>query len=118
MIGRYTVLASGLRQDLAELEVVVAMDQSVPAGSDWHRELLRQKAVEIPGMRPPVLTAEVANDIHEFLRFRHVVRHVYAFALEPDQIEQLALRLRPTFRQTNEALLEFAAYLENLARAD
>lgn len=91
------------------------VDQSSPAGPDWHRELLRQMTVDVPGLRPPVLTAAMAADADEFLRFRHVVRHIYAFALDPEQVERLASRLPATFREIRTALLAHATLLEGLA---
>jgi hypothetical protein len=91
------------------------VDQSVPTGPDWHRELLRQMTVDVPGLRPPVVTAEVAAEVDEFLRFRHVIRHIYAFELDPFRIERLASRLQPTFREVRTALLAFATVLEGLA---
>jgi hypothetical protein len=160
MIGRYAVLASRIRQDLAEIERVVerieravlaarqhtpeqdlfldsvalnlhdfysglerifahvasGVDQSVPSGQDWHRELLRQMAVEIPGLRPRVISAETVSAVDEYLRFRHVVRHIYAFELDPERVERLANHLQPSFRQVRDELLAFAAFLEGLAR--
>jgi hypothetical protein len=92
------------------------LDQSVPTGPDWHRELLRQMTVEIPGLRPQVIPAEVVADVDEYLRFRHVVRHIYAFALDPERVERLASRLRPTFREVRAALIALATFLEDLAR--
>jgi hypothetical protein len=96
--------------------IATNMDQTVPTGPDWHRELLRQMTVEIPGLRPSLLTIAMAGDVDEFLRFRHVVRHLYAFELEPDRVERLANRLRPMFREISGSLIGFAAFLDELAR--
>jgi hypothetical protein len=96
-------------------QIASGMDQSVPTGPDWHRELPRQMAVELPGLRPAVLTYALAVGIDEFLRFRHVVRHNYAFALEAERIERLASRLRPLYRDVSLSLVAFAALLEGLA---
>ena len=104
---------TGLERILTHIASTV--DQSVPSGSDWHRELLRQMTVEIAGLRPQVLPVDVAADVDEYLRFRHVVRHIYAFELEPERVERLASRLRPTFRDVETALMRFAAFLERLA---
>jgi hypothetical protein len=71
--------------------------------------------VEIPGLRPRVLSAEVTAAVDEFLRFRHVVRHLYAFDLDPERVERLAGHLRPTFLAVRDDLIAFAMMLENLA---
>lgn len=53
------------------------IDSEVPTGSDWHRQLLEQMAVEIPEARPPVLAEQTRLELDEFRRFRHVVRSNY-----------------------------------------
>ena len=96
-------------------QIASVMDQSVPAGHDWHRALLSQMTLAISGTRPQVLSIELARDVDEFLRFRHVVRNVYAFDLDPERVEGLASRLRPTWRDVSAALIAFAAFLEGVA---
>ncbi len=96
--------------------IATGVDQSVPDGPDWYRELLRQMTVDLPGLRLPVLDVETASAIEEFLRFRHVVRHIYAFDLDPERVERLASRLRPVFHVVSVALLAHATYLEDTAR--
>jgi hypothetical protein len=96
-------------------QIASNVDQSVPSGSDWHREPLRQMTIAIPGLRPAALSVEVAGHVDEYLRFRHVVRHVYAFDLEPDRVEGLASRLRPTFLAVKADLVAFADFLDSAA---
>ena len=97
-------------------QIASTVDQSTPTGPDWHRELLRQMTVEVPAVRPPVLSAAVAGDVDEFLRFRHVVRNVYTFALDPERVERLASRLRPAWRDVRSALFTFASFLAGVAQ--
>jgi hypothetical protein len=52
--------------------------------------------------------------LDEYLRFRHVVRNIYAFEFDPDRIERLVQRLRPSFQQVERELLAFADFLERL----
>jgi len=162
VIGRYAVLASRIRQDLAEIERVVRraeraiaaarqrdanrdllldaaalslhdcysgierlleqiasiVDQTVPSTSDWHRQLLRQMTVEVSGLRPRVLSAATATALDEYRRFRHVVRNVYAFELDPVRVEQLTIGLRPAFTQARDELEAFAAVLRDLANEE
>lgn len=158
---RYAVVAGRIRQELTELERVVARaeraiasargrpedqdlyldsaalnlhdfyaglervfhhiaattDRSVPAGRDWHRELLRQMGVALPRVRPEVLSAATVKALDEYLRFRHVVRNIYTFEFDPERIGRLVQRLRPSFEQVRTELLAFADFLECLAQA-
>ena len=63
--------------------IAVEVDGHVPAGAEWHQELLRQMATRLPRIRPAVFSKETIKRLDEYLRFRHVVRHVYAFEFDP-----------------------------------
>jgi len=132
MIERYVVVGSRIRQEVAELEKVVAraehamqlaqacqehdlyldsaalnlhdfysglerifrhiatdVDRSFPLGSDWHRDLLRQMSIALPQIRPQVLCTQTSHRLDEYLRFRHVVRNIYAFALDGERVARL-----------------------------
>jgi len=95
-------------------QIATTVDNSVPSGKEWHRDLLRQMNVEIPDLRPTVLSDDALSALDEFLRFRHVVRNVYAFSFDPEQIERLVKQVRPTFMQARGELLVFAHFLEQV----
>lgn len=78
-------------------QVAATVDNHVPSDPEWHRELLRQMSVELPGLRPPVLSLASVNTLDEYLRFRHVLRNIYAFSFIPDQIERLVKQITPVF---------------------
>jgi hypothetical protein len=46
------------------------IDRSKPSGQDWHQELLRQIAAEIPGVRPAVISNELRNQLDRYRGFR------------------------------------------------
>ncbi len=98
--------------------IAASVDESLPGGQDWHRELLRQMEAEIPQVRPPVLSPEAVQALEEYLGFRHIVRNIYAFEFDFERIERLVQRLRPTFEKVRRELLSFADLLEDLARRD
>ena len=98
--------------------IAARVEQSVPGDAEWHRELLRQMGTDIAGVRPAVLGSETISALDEYLRFRHVVRNVYAFSFERERIERLTKRVRPLFEQVRDELLAFAEVLDDLAHAD
>jgi hypothetical protein len=101
------------------LEVIAeGIDQTKPAGANWHRELLQQLSADIPGIRPAVLSPQCRDLLDRYRGFRHVVRNVYTFNLDPEQIGLLIQQLRPTIDQVSQELLEFANLLERLAGSD
>lgn len=96
--------------------IASTVDRSLPDGRDWHRELVRQMSADVSELRPPVISTATAAAVDEYLRFRHVVRHVYAFELLPDRLEPLAQGLVAVFQMVRDELIAFAEFLEGLAR--
>jgi hypothetical protein len=76
------------------------VDRTKPTGANWHQELLHQMASEIPAVRPAVLTSETRDMLDRFRGFRHVVRNIYSFRLDPGQIEVLIEQLPRTWDRT------------------
>ena len=63
-------------------QIATTVDRSIPSGQEWHRDLLGQMCVDVPNIRPTVLTRDTCDALDEFMSFRHVVRNVYAFQLD------------------------------------
>lgn len=98
------------------LEIIAdGVDQAKPGGAHWHDELLRQMAAEIPGVRPPVLSQETRERLDRYRGFRHVVRNVYTYNLDPEQIGVLVKQLAPTMARVAQELTAFADFLEQVA---
>jgi hypothetical protein len=95
-------------------QIAASVDGNVPTGVEWHRELLEQMGLDLPRLRPPVLTKDSIQRLDEYLRFRHVVRNVYTFSLDPERIGRLVKEIEPTFKQVREELLAFAGFLEKV----
>ena len=94
--------------------IASSVDVSIPAGYDWHRDLLRQMGIGIPQLRPEVLSQKNVTMLSEYLAFRHVVRNVYAFQFDPGRVERLVLRLPPVLAQIRDDLETFAKFLDQL----
>ena len=92
-------------------EVARQLDESVPSGTDWHRRLLRQMTAELPDLRPPVIQSETRHRIDEYRSFRHVVRNVYTFDLQPDRVVVLAEKLVATFTAFKSDMETFCDFL-------
>jgi hypothetical protein len=62
------------------------VDEVVPGGETWHRDLLRQMARESEGRRPAVISEASAAGLELCRRFRHLVRNLYAMDLAPERM--------------------------------
>ncbi len=89
------------------------VDKSTPASAGWHRDLLDQMCLDLPGLRPRVLSEATCASLGEFLRFRHVVRNVYTFQLDGERVLQLGQRARALFHDVAAELRAFADYLQD-----
>ncbi len=96
---------SGLERVFETL--ALQMDGTLPKGDTWHRDLLEQMTLDVPGIRPPVMSESKVQALDEYRRFRHVVRNVYAEHLDPQRIGDLARKLAPltkiSYRRANRA---------------
>ncbi len=94
------------------------VDRSRPSGPSWHHDLLVQMSLAVTGVRSAVLSAETRTALEAYLEFRHVVRNVYTFNLQPDRVSELVRGLPSAFDFARRDLLSFAAFLEELSTAD
>lgn len=92
--------------------IAVNVEQSKPEGENWHQELLRQMAVEIEMVRPPVISRETRSSLDEYRGFRHVVRNVYTFHLSPARIKPLLDNLPEVFSRTKREIERFLFFME------
>lgn len=92
-------------------EIARQIDETVPSGTDWHRRLLRQMSSELPDLRPPVIQSETRQIIDEYRSFRHVVRNVYTFDLQPDRVVALTEKLTGSFTAFRTDIEAFCNFL-------
>ena len=52
-------------------QIATIVDNSMPSGRHWHRDLLNQMGIAISQLRPRVLSAETIQALDEYRRFRH-----------------------------------------------
>lgn len=65
------------------------IDEALPADEKWHRRLLLQMALDIPDIRPSLISKETAAKLDEFRAFLHVFRNVYGFNLSAERMVDL-----------------------------
>ena len=72
------------------LQVSRVLNGGTPDGGDWHRRLLERMG-QPTEERPAVLREASIASLQELLRFRHLVRHLYAYELQPEPVERLRI---------------------------
>lgn len=94
-------------------KIALAVDGSVPSGANWHRELLNQMSIEVPDIRPAVISDELRENLEGYLGFRHVVRNVYTYHLSPEKLEVLITQVQTVFAKAKTELTGFGEFLKN-----
>ncbi|NJN66616.1 MAG: hypothetical protein HC884_07810 [Chloroflexaceae bacterium] len=61
------------------------------------------------------MSTETCARLDRYRGFRHVVRNLYAFELDPQQIQTLVEGLQPAMEQVSQELAAFAQFLERTA---
>lgn len=90
-----------------------AVDGSLPQGINWHQELLNQMALEIPNVRPAVISEKTREHLEPYRGFRHVVRNVYTYHIIPEKMKPLARSIRPVFKQVEKELTAFSRFIQS-----
>ena len=65
-----------------------------------------------------MLTTETTYALDEYLRFRHVVRNVYAFQLKAEKIMPLVAQLHRTYERLRVDLEKFVRFLHYISKVD
>lgn len=99
-------------------QIAKRIDGSVPEGPGWHVDLLGQMASSIAEVRPPVISSDVQAQLDRYRGFRHVVRNVYTFNLDSQQMKSLVDDLPRAFEVLQAALEKFADLLDAVASED
>ena len=90
-----------------------AIDGSMPQGANWHQALLNQMALEIPKVRPAVISEKTRKQLDTYRGFRHVIRNVYTYHISPNKMEPLAKDIRLVFKQVEKELTAFSRFIES-----
>ena len=94
------------------LEVAREIDENIPEGSSWHKELLDQMALKIKNLRPAVISKESRDILDEYRAFRHVVRNVYANKYSAKKISILLDNFSEEYRRVKNEIQDFLKFLE------
>lgn len=88
------------------LQISKNIDENVPEGSNWHKDLLVQMSEDNEN-RGGVISKKLQMKLLEYLAFRHFYRHSYSFHLDWDEMRELVLNLNQVKDNLEEEIEEF-----------
>lgn len=78
----------------------------------WHKSLLYKMTIPITGLRPRVISDELAGDLEEFMAFRNLFRNIYGFELKGGQIDYLVEKFEGVAGSFRKEIAGFLALLK------
>ncbi|GFP23827.1 hypothetical protein HKBW3S09_01292, partial [Candidatus Hakubella thermalkaliphila] len=78
----------------------------------YHRELLKRMQLDVPGIRPRLLSKESYLILDELRGFRHIFRHSYDYELAPDRVKSLKQKILTNWRYIERDLDIFIDFLQ------
>lgn len=97
-------------------KVATDVDGGMRQAHDWHLRLLRAMSVDVPEVRPRALSADLAERLADYLRFRHLVRNLYGFELEEAKMHPLVQEIGTVRCDIEREIGDFCTFLEALGR--
>jgi len=94
--------------------IATDLNGGLPSSPAWHKTLLQNMLLEIPEVRPPVVSTETSKLLKMFLDFRHMFRHIYGFDLDFEKLDELDKLYPETYDKFIEEVNQFIAFLEKL----
>lgn len=91
-------------------KIAIELNSGYEDSERWHKNLLYRMTLPLEGIRPRVISDELAAELDDFLAFRHLFRNIYGFELKGDRIDYLSYkfdRIAERFKQEIEAFLVF-----------
>lgn len=98
-------------------KIAVELNAGYEESERWHKSLLYRMTIPIEGIRPRVISDELAAYLDEFLAFRHLFRNIYGFELKGDRIDYLVGKFEKVAEKFSKESEEFVSFLrKNLAQ--
>ncbi|GFP25387.1 hypothetical protein HKBW3S25_00859 [Candidatus Hakubella thermalkaliphila] len=93
-------------------EIAKTFENRIEDLSKYHRELLKRMQLDVPGIRPRVLSKESYLILDELRGFRHIFRHSYDYELAPDRVKSLKQKILTNWRYIERDLDIFIDFLQ------
>ena len=96
--------------------VAQELNGGLPAGEDWHKQLLTDMSLDVKGVRPPLVSEDLKLKLQKYLGFRHIFRNVYGFHLEQEQIKAMVKEFPRILSWLRREIAAFQEYLDKLSQ--
>ncbi len=95
------------------VEIARTFENRIEDLSRYHRELLKRMSLEIPMIRPPLLSKKSYRVLDELRKFRHLFRHAYTYDLDSQRVSALKTLIVSNYNKIITDLNKFEEFIEN-----
>ena len=92
-------------------QIATIVDESMPEGKNWHRDLILQMGYDVKDVRPAVISESLLHTLDEFRSFRHIVRNIYTFNYNLEKMKNLIVQLPKLKEELYAKMEEFCQFL-------
>jgi len=96
------------------IHLAKSFGESLPGGNQWHKELLDEMTLSIPGVRTALLSKKTLAKIDELRGFRHIFRNAYGFSIDPIREQQLLANLSSIATSVKKEIKAFFKQMDEL----
>ncbi|MEW6681240.1 MAG: hypothetical protein AB1297_09550 [bacterium] len=93
-------------EDIFE-KIARCFENRIENPASWHKEMLERMQIEVPGIRPSVLSQRSFLILNRMRAFRHLFRSSYMFELDEERLGLLVKEWRETRDLMKNDILEF-----------
>jgi len=94
--------------------VAETFENQISDKSKWHAQLLHRMILDVPDMRPRLVSDEAYECLDELRRFRHVFRSAYTVNLDRERLKLVVRRARRLREIYPEELSRFQKFLSQM----
>lgn len=93
-------------------EIAKTFENRIEDPSKFYRELLKRMLIEVPKIRPRVLSKESYQMLDELRGFRHIFRHSYTYSLSSEKVALLKQSLLSAWDKIEKDIAHLEMFLQ------
>lgn len=94
----------------------VTFENNIDSPQSYHIELLKRMKLDIPDIRPAVISEPSFKILDKLRGFRHFIRHGYDYELDKDELLLLQNKITESFMSVSNDIDSFVIFLEYLLK--
>lgn len=96
------------------MEIAKTFENQIEDPSRFHKALLKRMTIEVPKIRPSVLSRKSHRALNELRGFRHLFRHAYGYTLDPNKVVTLKSSIEQHWNEIMTDLNLFSEFLQKI----